>query len=153
MDELIATLFGIYFVLAVLSAVIQRLRGGPGRSLPPAAGPLEEATATWPSPEPPARPERREPLPLERPQPQPAEGGETPGPETLRPPAAEPPDRRWQDLPSPAAPRREAPGQRHRRAMRLSARSLREAVIVSELLAPPRALRPYTPFPQRRAGK
>ena len=138
MDELIATLFGIYFVLAVLSAVIQRLRGGPGRSLPP---------------EPPARPERREPLPLERPQPQPAERGETPGPETLRPPAAEPPDRRWQDLPSPAAPRREAPGQRHRRAMRLSARSLREAVIVSELLAPPRALRPYTPFPQRRAGK
>jgi len=180
MDQIFAVLFVVYVAFAILSALIRQARTGPSVPpvvrpdvfpWPPWEG--EEASR---EPSPPvvatglpekgsesklerAGGEEKQALPVFRPagepsgtevvqrQPEPVKLATEPGPglsgsEGLF-------TRPEREMPVARADKPGVRGLVHRRVA-LTALSLREALILSELLGPPRAVRPYTPLPWRR---
>lgn len=161
MNRLFATLFTVYVLGTILVAIVRRSRTGPGQpTLPPVAHPdrfpwepLPESDAPRQELEPgevsESIPELQHPMDANR--------REEPEPLIPVPPEPLPPeggaaDRRTTErslTSTPAAagasvPAASVPG------VRLTPATVRHALIVSELLAPPRALRPYRAWPRRR---
>lgn len=166
MDRLFATLLTLYVLGAIIVAIIRRLRTGMGEpTLPPVAhpdlfpwGPRPEAEGEAErgvDGEPSAGPASAGAPPLERGDTPSASVEGSPGPEPVLGPEAlvrphEPPAPESLLAPRPeptAQGRTPAPAA----AVRLTPAAVREALIVSELLAPPRSLRPYRPWPRRRS--
>lgn len=179
MEHIFGILFVVYAVYVVVAALIQRARAGRGPALPPVARPdlfpwldTDEAREKTQPDVAPVGPETAGAPPGERRSP--LSGESLPADiETVweaqgaRLAAGEGPgegasfERNLAHGPQDAAewgasPRRSGVSQSASAApplgsrVALSAASLREALIVSELLAPPRALRPYEPFDRRR---
>lgn len=180
MEQLFAALFALYLAFAVLSAVLRKVRNGQGPSLPPVVDPdlfpwplgdeeEEEADAAEPpgvpvtvqegvdskaDAEPASRLPTRDVEAAPTSEPPVGEEEDSPASRAAEPEAepAEEPVSLLADLSRSTSRTPPQPEAAHRRQVALTPQALREALIVSELFGPPRAVRPYNPFPWRRSG-
>lgn len=177
MDRLFATLFALYIAYSVLVAIVRKMRTDPDPALPPVHRPDE---FPWPAlddvpddAEPVSSPGESSPKPAPAFELGPGDRSSQeplPAPQVALSPAAETPVdalpvrskgapmEAGEPLPSPvlagkppgASHAPAAPSVEAGRKVALTPAQIRKAIIVTELLGPPRAVRPYSPFPWHR---
>ncbi len=179
MDRIFPLLFALYIAGAILVAILRKLRTGPSPLPPPVAFPEEQPRPFIEEGKPPAEartlevePRRAQPgsvapetPAVENPEPGletstvAAEVAEAAEREALVRPQAAPVEggpAATAPVPARAPARRVAPRARAvaaaavTRKAGLSPAEIRRAIIIAELLGPPRALRPFSPFPWNR---
>lgn len=173
MDRLFGTLFTLYIISSIVIALVRKIRTDAGPSLPPVARPdpfpweseVEPEPPVASAPSPPSAPTPPEPVepavpsaPSQPPTPH-TPSASTASTTPSRSPVPTSPPPAAQESPPAGADQRRSGGpvvgraagadavapRVHKGKPQLTAAKLREALILTEILSPPRALRPYIP--------